>query len=65
MGPSNNCGGGGYYVGPTVKIGGANHMFTLIRPKNWRGPGLPGPLGDYIPVIQALAYMMALLMKKV
>ena len=25
-------------------------MFTLIRPKIWGGPGLPGLLGDYIPV---------------
>ena len=24
-------------------------MFTLIRPKIWGGPGLPGLLGDYIP----------------
>ena len=25
-------------------------MFTLIRPKIWGVPGLPGLLGDYIPV---------------
>ena len=25
-------------------------MFTLIRPKIWGGPGLPGLLGDYTPM---------------
>ena len=25
------------------------YTLTLIQPKTWRGPGPPGPLGDYIP----------------
>ena len=25
------------------------YTFTLLQPKTWRGPGPPGPLGDYIP----------------
>jgi len=30
-------------------LGRPNYIFTLIRPKNWGGPGLRDLLGDYIP----------------
>ena len=43
------------YNGPLSpkKMGGPSILLLNKIPKNWGGPGPPGPLGDYIPDVFA------------
>ena len=48
----------------TKNRGGPWYTFILAKPKTWRGPGPPGPLGDAIPDFQKKLFTQFNILKK-